>query len=76
MGHYSLTASDIYQSDKCSLFVTGNCDGTIYFNEIVNRGPQQQEEDDDLITAVEVGKMNLANAFSKQVSRAEKYISI
>ena len=72
MGHYSLTASDIYQLENCILFVTGNCNGTIFFNEIANRRPQQQQqqddEDDDLITALEVGKINLAIAFSKHVS--------
>jgi hypothetical protein len=44
MGHYSLTASSVYQSEKCTLFVTGNCNGTIYFTEITNRGSSEGDE--------------------------------
>ena len=62
MGHYSLTASSLLQCGTCTLFVTGNCNGSIFFSEISNPGDGQ-----DYVTAIDVGKINLTSAFSKQV---------
>jgi hypothetical protein len=41
MGHYMMSASTVFQSKFCDLFVAGNCNGTVYFNEIRTRGEQE-----------------------------------
>ena len=68
MGHYSLTASGLLQCGAYTLFVTGNCNGSIFFSEISNPGDGQ-----DYVTAIDVGKINLTSVFSKQVHRKFNY---